>query len=57
VFGEVPESGAEIAALYPTASFGVGIENDTKQWFKPLPYYGGADQNGENIDFDLEAKV
>jgi hypothetical protein len=57
VFGDVPESGAQIAALYPTASFGVGISTDTKQYFKPLPSYGGSDQNGENIDFDLEAKV
>ena len=57
VFGEVPEAGEEIAALYPTSSFGVGVDTDTKQWFKPLPYYGGNDQNGDNIDFDLEAKV
>jgi len=57
VFGEPPEASEEIAFLYPTSSFGVGVENDTKQYFKPLPYYGGADQNGANIDFDLEAKV
>jgi hypothetical protein len=57
VFGEVPEASEEIAYLYPTASFGVGVDIDTKQWFKPLPYYGGNDQNGDNIDFDLEAKV
>ena len=57
VFGEVPEADEEIAYLYPTASFGVGVDIDTKQYFKPLPYYGGNDQNGDNIDFDLEAKV
>ena len=57
VFGEVPEASEEIAYLYPTASFGVGVNIDTKQYFKPLPYYGGNDQNGDNIDFDLEAKV
>ena len=57
VFGEVPEASSELAYLYPTSSFGVGIETDTRQWFKPLPYYGGADQNGDNIDFDLEDKV
>lgn len=57
VFGEVPEASDEIAHLYPTSSFGVGVATDTQQWFKPLPYYGGNDQNGDNIDFDLEAKV
>ena len=57
VFGEVPAPDDEIAALYPTSSFGVGVNNDTLQWFKPLPYYGSADQNGLNIDFDLEDKV
>ena len=57
VFGEVPEASEEIAYLYPTSSFGVGVNIDTKQYFKPLPYYGGNDQNGDNIDFDLEDKV
>jgi len=57
VFGEVPESSDEIKYLYPTSSFGVGVENDTKQYFKPLPYYGSTDSNGLNIDFDLEDKV
>ena len=57
VFGEVPEASEEIAFLYPTSSFGVGVNIDTQQWLKPLPYYGGNDQNGDNIDFDLEAKV
>ena len=56
VFGEVPEASDELASLYPTSSFGVGVENDTKNWFKPLPTYGGADQNGDNIDFSLEDK-
>ena len=56
VFGEVPATGDEINALYPTSSYGVGVENDTKQYFKPLPYFGSTDSNGININFDLEAK-
>ena len=57
VFGEVPETSTEIQYLYPTSSFGVGVQNDTKQYFKPLPYFGSTDSNGLNIDFDLEDKV
>jgi len=57
VFGSVPGTDTEIQALYPTSSFGVGVENNTKQYFKPLPYYGSTDSNGANIDFDLEDKV
>lgn len=57
VFGDVPAGDSEIQYLYPTSSFGVGVQNDTAQYFKPLPYYGSTDSNGTNIDFDLEAKV
>jgi len=57
VFGSVPGTDSEIQALYPTSSFGVGVDNNTKQYFKPLPYYGASDSNGVNIDFDLEDKV
>ena len=57
VFGAVPQSDNEILALYPTSSFGVGVENNTQQYFKPLPYFGSTDANGLNIDFDLEDKV
>ena len=57
VFNAVPESSNEIQKLYPTSSAGVGVENDTKQYFKPLPYFGSVDSNGLNIDFDLEDKV
>jgi len=57
VFGDPAEASEELAYLYPTSSFGVGVAIDTANWFKPLPYYGGNDQNGDNIDFDLEAKV
>jgi len=56
VFGEVPGADDEIRSLYPTSSLNVGVENDTKQYFKPLPYYGANDQNGINVDFDLEEK-
>lgn len=57
VFGSIPESSDELSHLYPTSSFGIGVNIDTKQWFKPLPYYSDGDQNGNNIDFDLEDKV
>jgi hypothetical protein len=57
VFGGVPESSTEIQYLYPTSSFGVGVENDTRQYFKPLPEFGSVDSDGLNIDFDLEDKV
>jgi hypothetical protein len=57
VFGEVPGSDDEIRALYPTSSLNVGVANDTKQYFKSLPYYGSNDQNGTNVDFDLEQKT
>ena len=57
VFGAVPAADSEIQALYPTSSFGVGVENNTKQYFNPLPYFGSTDSNGLNIDFDLEDKV
>jgi hypothetical protein len=57
VFGAVPGSDSEIQSLYPTSSYGVGVDNNTKQYFNPLPYFGSADSNGLNIDFDLEDKV
>jgi hypothetical protein len=57
VFGAVPGTDSEIQSLYPTSSFGVGVDNNTKQYFNPLPYYGSTDSNGLNIDFDLEDKV
>lgn len=57
VFGAVPGTDSEIQSLYPTSSFGVGVDNNTKQYFNPLPYFGSTDSNGLNIDFDLEDKV
>ncbi len=57
VFGEAPGADDEIKSLYPTSSLNVGVSKDTKQYFKPLPYYGSNDQNGSNVDFDLEDKT
>ena len=57
VFGAVPAADSEIQSLYPTSSYGVGVDNNTKQYFNPLPYFGSTDSNGLNIDFDLEDKV
>lgn len=57
VFGTVAESSDELTALYPTSSFGTGVNRDTIEYLKPLPNYSGTDQNGSNIDFDLEDKI
>lgn len=57
VFNEVPSPDDEISSLYPTSSASTGVYNDTYQYFAPLPAYGSTDQNGRNIDFDLEAAV
>lgn len=57
VFNSAPGADDEIMGLYPTSSLNVGVVNDTKQYFKPLPAYGSNDQNGQNVDFDLEQKT
>jgi Phage tail sheath protein subtilisin-like domain/Phage tail sheath C-terminal domain len=54
VFSDIPPGAdTELAALYPTSSFGVGVATDTEQYFAPLPAYGAYDSNGLNVDFDL----
>ena len=53
VFNDVPQADAELVGLYPTSSANVGVYNDTKEYFKPLP----SSVNGVNIDFDLEDKT
>lgn len=54
VFNDIPlGADDELAALYPTASEGVTVVEDTKQYFNPLPEYGSNDSNGNNVDFDL----
>ena len=57
VFNQPPGADDEILSLYPSSSLNVGVINDTKQYFKPLPFYGLNDQNGQNVDFDLEQKT
>jgi hypothetical protein len=55
MIGDVPVgASSELAALYPTASSGVGCDRDNEQYFSPLPSFGSSDSNGENEDFDLE---
>lgn len=57
VFGNSAEASDELASLYPNTTIGAGVNNDTLQYFKPLPAYGEFDANGSNIDFDLEDPV
>lgn len=57
VFSYPLDGSDELATLYPVTAFGSSVINDTKQYFKPLPFYDGGDQNGSNIDFDLEDKI
>ena len=57
VFGNSAEASDELSSLYPNTTIGVGVNNDTLQYFKPLPAYGEYDSNGSNIDFDLEDPV
>lgn len=55
MIGDVPVGASDdLAALYPTASAGVGCDRDNEQYFAPLPAFGSNDSNGENEDFDLE---
>jgi hypothetical protein len=54
VFGDIPlGADDELTALYPTASTGVTVAEDTLQYFAPIPAMGANDSNGKNIDFDL----
>ena len=54
VFGETPlGADDELISLYPTASAGISVVEDTAQYFAPLPYFGANDSNGNNTDFDL----
>lgn len=55
MIGEVPVGASDtLAALYPTASSGVGCDRDNEQYFAPLPSFGSNDSTGKNEDFDLE---
>jgi hypothetical protein len=54
VFGDNPlGADDELTALYPTASAGVTVAEDTLQYFAPIPAMGANDSNGYNVDFDL----
>ena len=54
VFGDNPlGADDELNALYPTASVGVTVAEDTLQYFAPIPAMGANDSNGLNVDFDL----
>jgi len=54
VFGDNPlGADSELTALYPTASVGVSVAEDTIQYFAPLPAFEAYDSNGSNCDFDL----
>lgn len=45
---------AELAALYPTASTGIGTSDDNKQYFAPLPEFGAYSSIGRNVAFALD---
>lgn len=45
---------AELLALYPTSSVGVGASDDNKQYFAPLPSFGAYDSIGRNQVFALD---
>lgn len=58
VFGDIPlGADDELTALYPTASVGVTVAEDTLQYFAPIPAMGANDSNGKNCDFDLGDKL
>lgn len=57
-FDDVPSGAdAELAALYPTASTGVGTSDDNKQYFAPLPAFGNYVSYGRNSLFALDEPV
>jgi len=45
---------AELLALYPTSSTGVGAADDNKQYFAPLPEFGAYTSIGRNTTFALD---
>jgi hypothetical protein len=45
---------AELSSLYPTSSAGIGSANDNKQYFAPLPVFGGYSSVGGNVEFALD---
>jgi hypothetical protein len=58
VFGDVPlGADDELTALYPTASTGVTVAEDTIEYFAPLPDFNANDSNGLNSDFSLSDYV
>lgn len=55
VFDDAPTGAdSELTALYPTASSGVGVSDDNKQYFAPLPEFGAYASTGTNTIFALD---
>ena len=55
VFGDIPVGAtADLIALYPTSSTDIGVSENTKQYFAPLPAFGAVTSTGANEPFDLE---
>lgn len=56
---EDPDSSAnaELISLYPTSSVGVGVSDDNKQYFAPLPAFGTYVAKGKNELFALDNNV
>jgi len=57
-FGDAPAGAdTELAALYPTASTGIGTADDNKQYFAPLPAFGAYSSVGRNTIFALDSDI
>jgi hypothetical protein len=58
VFNDAPTGAdAELASLYPTSSTGIGVSDDSKQYFTPLPAFGAYSSVGRNTFFALDVAV
>ena len=58
VFDDAPTGAdAELAALYPTSSTGIGVSVDNKQYFAPLPEFGSYSSIGRNEVFALDSAI
>jgi hypothetical protein len=58
VFDDAPTGAdAELSALYPTASTGIGVSIDNKQYFAPLPEFESYSSVGRNEVFALDNAI
>jgi hypothetical protein len=58
VFDDAPTGAdAELSGLYPTSSANIGVSNDNKQYFAPLPSFGAYSSVGQNTIFALDMNI